>query len=186
MAVKLTAEHDEARSRSGHWIEQAYLAYKDELLTTVMCLLGGHRSTAEDVLHDVFVAVAKPARTVIKKNVRNYLITACLNRARDVLRRRDARASSSDEVIHGACSQADPAQTLDLEEEANRVFVALANLPAAQREVVAMHIHGQMRFREIAETLGISINTVQSRYRYALAALRKLLTDGNERGVFKC
>lgn len=180
MAESLTTEHDEAPPRNGQWLEPMYLAYKDDLLTAVMCLLGGHRSTAEDVLHDVFVALAKRERPVVKTNVRNYLITACLNRARDMLRRRDPRACSGDRVMDGASSQADPSQSLQLEDKATHVFVALANLPSVQREVVAMHIHGQMTFRKIAEILGISINTVQSRYRYALAALRKLLAESNE------
>ena len=38
-----------------------------------------------------------------------------------------------------------------------------------------VHLHGNMTFREIALELGDSINTVQSRYRYGIEKLRKLL-----------
>ena len=59
---------------------------------------------------------------------------------------------------------------------------ALAGIPGDQREVAVLKVYGQLTFREIGETLGISINTAQSRYRYALAALRKRLTpEGAER-----
>ncbi len=179
MAREVTVKHDEAPSGDGLWLEQVYLAHKDDLLTTVLCLLGGDRSTAEDVLHDVFVALAKQPQPVVKKNVRNYLITACLNRARDVLRRRAGRTSSSDQVLDAACVQHNPSQILELEEEATRVFVALSKLSTAQREVVTLHVRAQMTFREIAEALGLSINTVQSRYRYALSALRKSLAGSS-------
>lgn len=164
----------------GHWLEESYLAYKDDLLATLMFFLGGDRATAEDVLHDVFVSLARRRQIVVERSARNYLITACLNRARDVLRSRNGRAPLNDPEAHDRHPEADPSRRLELEEEAGRLFVALTNLPAAQREIVAMHIHGRMRFREIAGILGISINTVQSRYRYALASLRKSLADGNE------
>jgi RNA polymerase sigma factor (sigma-70 family) len=177
VAEKILPEHKETLSESGRWLEEVYLAHKDDLLTSVMCLLGGRRSMAEDVLHDVFATLAKPPPPEIKTNVRNYVITACLNRARDLLRRRDATVSSDDQKVQVPCNQPEPVQALELAEEASRVFRALATLPDTQREVVAMRIHGGMTFREIAETLGISINTVQSRYRYALSALRNLLDD---------
>lgn len=180
MAQELNTEHLEAASSSLDWLEAVYLDHKDDLLTAVMCLIGGRRPMAEDVLHDVFVALARQPRPVLKNNIRNYLITACLNRARDLLRRREAPASSGDHVIDGASVRHDPARALELEEGANGLFLALSSLPPAQREVVVMHVHGRMTFREIAETLGVSINTAQSRYRYALAALRKLLADSND------
>jgi RNA polymerase sigma factor (sigma-70 family) len=175
----LPPEDDQTPSPSGPWLEQLYLAHKDDLLTAVMCLLGGHRSTAEDVLHDVFVSVAGRGQ-VIRKNSRNYLITACLNRARDVLRRREAWTISGDHLPEQPCNQSDPAQLLELDEEAGCLLEALAHLPIAQREVVVLHLHGQMTFRELAETFGVSINTVQSRYRYGLAALRKSLANSHD------
>jgi len=51
----------------------------------------------------------------------------------------------------------------------------MVRLPAEQREVVSLHVHGQMKFREIAEQLDLSMNTVQSRYRYGIEKLRTLL-----------
>ena len=44
-----------------------------------------------------------------------------------------------------------------------------------QRQVIALHVLGSLRFREIAQQTGVSINTVQSRYRYGLAKLQSLL-----------
>lgn len=55
------------------------------------------------------------------------------------------------------------------------MFRALAELPVEQREVITLHLHAEMTFREIALQLGHSINTVQSRYRYGIEKLRTLL-----------
>jgi RNA polymerase sigma factor (sigma-70 family) len=55
------------------------------------------------------------------------------------------------------------------------VTCALAQLPQEQRQVVVLHVLGPLRFREIARQTSVSINTVQSRYRYGLAKLQSLL-----------
>ena len=68
-----------------------------------------------------------------------------------------------------------PDGRLIVSEKSTRIFEAMAKLPAEQREVVSLHIHGRMKFREIAEQLDLSINTVQSRYRYGIEKLRTFL-----------
>jgi len=62
-------------------------------------------------------------------------------------------------------------------EESNELKDLPARLPYEQREVIVLHLHHDMRFREIAKALGISINTVQSRYRYGLDKLSSILNS---------
>jgi len=62
-------------------------------------------------------------------------------------------------------------------EELRQLSWALRELPYEQREVVLLRIYSGMRFRAIAKSQGVSINTVQGRYRYALDKLRSML-DG--------
>ena len=52
---------------------------------------------------------------------------------------------------------------------------ALEGLDSPQRDVIVLKIWGGMTANEIAEALEISPNTVASRYRYGLGALRKRL-----------
>jgi RNA polymerase sigma-70 factor (ECF subfamily) len=52
---------------------------------------------------------------------------------------------------------------------------ALATLPYEQREVVVLHLSGDLTFREIAAVQGVSINTVLSRYRYGMDELRSIV-----------
>jgi len=49
---------------------------------------------------------------------------------------------------------------------------ALLALPAEQREVVHLKIYEGMTLQEIADATGESINTVASRYRYAIEKMR--------------
>jgi RNA polymerase sigma-70 factor (ECF subfamily) len=52
---------------------------------------------------------------------------------------------------------------------------ALVELPEEQRAAVHLRLWEGMKFEEIAELLGISLNTVASRYRYAIDKLRQRL-----------
>ncbi len=56
---------------------------------------------------------------------------------------------------------------------------AVQALPAPLREVVLLKIWGGLTFREIAETLGVPLQTAASRYRYALDHLRHALKEVN-------
>jgi RNA polymerase sigma factor (sigma-70 family) len=75
----------------------------------------------------------------------------------------------------------DPVKELIDREEGKRLLEALLELPYDQREVVTLHLHGGLKFRQIAERRGASINTVQSRYRHALEKLRAILQRGVRR-----
>ena len=60
-------------------------------------------------------------------------------------------------------------------EEFQLLSRAIAQLPYEQKEVIMLHLHGGLMFKQIAKSQQISINTVQSRYRYALDKLRSLM-----------
>ncbi len=55
----------------------------------------------------------------------------------------------------------------------------LQRIPKEQREVVIMKEYEGLKFREIAEILGESENTVKSRMYYGLDAMRKILLSKN-------
>ena len=55
----------------------------------------------------------------------------------------------------------------------------LTGLSEEQREVVIMKEYEGLKFREIAEVLNISENTVKSRVYYGLDGLRKILERKN-------
>ena len=68
-------------------------------------------------------------------------------------------------------------ENFDGDDDSRVVQAAMKQLPADQREVLTLKIWGDLTFREISETLGTPPNTVASRYRYALEALRNVLEE---------
>ena len=64
--------------------------------------------------------------------------------------------------------------------ELNEVVAELLkSLPEEQRTVLILKEYEELKFREIADLLGISENTAKSRLYYALKGLRKLIEEYN-------
>jgi RNA polymerase sigma-70 factor (ECF subfamily) len=50
-----------------------------------------------------------------------------------------------------------------------------------QRDVIVLRLKGEMKFREIATLYGVTVNTIQGRYRYGLNKLRSVLNGEVEK-----
>ena len=153
----------------------AYEQHKRDVLAVAAAVLGhGRADAAWDVCHDVFVALARTAAALAPEtDLRAYLTRAAANRARDRLAKL-APASGADEAIAGAASaQRGIHELIERDEEAAELWQVVAVLPVEQRLVVSLHVFGDLSFREIAAQEGISENTAQSRWRYALEKLRR-------------
>jgi RNA polymerase sigma-70 factor (ECF subfamily) len=163
-------------------LRRIYEKYKADLLGVARALLNGP-STSEDVLHDVFVGFASQAgRFELKGSLKGYLAVCVANRARNVNRQdRQIGPERRIDMELRPSAQPDSSEAAAYAEQRLAVTSALAQLPPEQRQVVVLHVIGSLRFREIAEQTGESINTVQSRYRYGLEKLRSLLNSQAER-----
>ena len=62
---------------------------------------------------------------------------------------------------------------------ANALKGALQKIPEDQREVIILKTYHDLKFIEIAEILGISINTVKSRMYLGLKALKPYVKNLN-------
>ena len=155
-----------------------YEKYKDHMLTIARNLLFD-RTLAEDCLHDVFVNfAARAAEFRLRSNLKSYLTVSIANRARDMLRAKSRQNVSLSTMPNQPADPAAPPAQLIHSEQTVRLYAALAELPFEQRQVIVLHLNAELKFRQIATHLSLSINTVQSRYRYGLDKLRSLLRKG--------
>ncbi len=155
-----------------------YEKYKDDLVTLAAALLN-NVSSAEDVVHDVFVSFIKSSgKFRLTGSLKGYLATCVANRARNRNKARQKHASYGLDRVDVVSSKSNsPDAAAIFGEELRQLGLALAQLPYEQREVFLMHSYSDLKFRTIARSLGVSINTVQGRYRYALHKLRSLLNS---------
>ena len=133
---------------------------------------------AEDIVQTAFIRFWRKNPDAQPEHY-PLLYAAVRSAALDLIRSEGRRANRENEYhdseYGGAFAFFDSTQ--EQREEAQAVENALRALPSEQREVVALRIWGELTFAEIATALDASINTVASRYRYGLEALRKLLSS---------
>ncbi len=136
-------------------------------------------SVAEDIVHDVFIRFAQSAETLkIKGSLKAYLRTCVVNGVRNRVRGDKVRSYVELSEAGAIASEQDGAeQWVILTEESIKISRALAQIPYEQREAVVLHLHGDMKFREIARSQAVSTKTIQSRYRYGLDKLRSILNS---------
>ena len=157
-------------------LTRIYEKYKPNLLRIATGLLN-EKSVAEDIVHDVFVTFAQSSdRLKLNGNLKGYLVTSVANRVRNSKKARQRRQIVNIDEVNSVTQDSDkPERWITHSEELDRLNNAMAQLPYHQREAVILHVQGDMKFRTIAKSQNVSINTVQSRYRYGLDKLRSLL-----------
>jgi len=156
-------------------LRRIYEKYKNDLLALAIAL-SIDRATAEDVLHDVFVSFAQYAEKLhLRRSLKSYLSSCIANRVRNLSREKSQRTMQLNqaETIGSDCDG--PERLAITAEQSERIEKAMAELPYQQKEVIILHLQSGMRFKAIAESQDVSINTIQSRYRYGLDKLRELL-----------
>jgi len=157
-------------------LHRLYDKYGDDLVSLAAALLLDV-SLAQDVVHDVFIAFLESAeRFRLTGSLKGYLATCVANRARNANKTtRRRRGTALENVSEPACDALSPEQAAIFGEQFRRLTEALQQLPYEQREVLLLRSHSGLRFAAIAKAQGVSINTVQGRYRYAVDKLRSML-----------
>ncbi len=169
------------RNGSTQALSRIYEKYADFLLTLAVALLNDV-NTAEDVLHDVFISFANSAEKFrLRGSLKSYLATCIVNRVRDRMRADKRRPVSLQAAELTIADYNSPYEQVLCSEESRLLNSAVARLPYEQREVVVLHIKGGLKFKDIAKQQGVSINTVQGRYRYGLNKLRSILDSEVEK-----
>lgn len=135
------------------------------------CTITCSPEDAEDAVQEVFARLSRERqRSSSIESIKTYLFTAIRNASFSLLRKRRRRS----ELMDSATCFPDAASSEDLA-ELSVLRDAFSQLPVDQREVLVLKIYDQMTFQEIADTTGVSVNTVASRYRYGLDKLRQSL-----------
>lgn len=139
---------------------------------------------AEDILQEALVRLVRVVEAGEfaggPEKWASYVFTSIVHLAMDYGRREDSRLARQGTVCRDYETEAQEpwfACSGDQEYLGSRVEGLLKELPGRFSEVVILKIWGGQTFREIAETLGVSLNTVASRYRYALQAMHDSLNS---------
>jgi len=136
-------------------------------LAAYACSRGLDFASAEDMVQQIFLKLMQGGTTDVQMPVA-YLYRAVRNAALNRRRDRSHDVELEEEELWLAHPTADKAEVFSLQR-------ALHELPEAQRDTVFLKIWGGMTLQEIADATDAPLNTVASRYRYALEELRERL-----------
>ncbi|NOT77057.1 MAG: RNA polymerase sigma factor [Cyclobacteriaceae bacterium] len=150
--------------------------------------------------HDMAMEVSQKTFISMHRNIaylqdtgrfRSWLYTIAVNCCREELRKKKSSRSVSLHDLNpgehedsyswekSGSRRENPERVLRQSELSDLLQGCLILLSDEQREVVIMKEYEGMKFREIAEALNVSENTVKSRMYYGLEALKKILEKRN-------
>lgn len=170
--------------------EQLVRRHRGAVFNFLLRLSGNNRQRAEDLLQETWLKVVRSAGTYeARAKFTTWVYTIARNLCMDALRKDSYRKADS---LDAPAGDAEDERTLGervpspdagpdraAHSAAARPVLerALSKLPPEQREVFLLREYHGVQFKEIAEVTGVPENTVKSRMRYALEALRRHLGE---------
>ena len=143
----------------------------------------GNRDDAMDVTQDAMLRFFSTLNSFdAARRVQPWLFTIVRNQVRDLWRqrqRRPADAIGESDALVGQLAAPQPSPEADLrrQELRQRVWRALATLPADKREIIVLRDFHDLSYSDLAEVLDIPIGTVMSRLHGARRQLRARLEE---------
>jgi RNA polymerase sigma-70 factor (ECF subfamily) len=132
---------------------------------------------AEEIVDDVFFNLWRNRKKIqITNSFHSYLFTSIRNKSLDTLRKlKHERKTVLDGAETIACKQSIAYESLIFEELNARMEAAVSGLPNQCRIIFLMSREQDLKYKEIAVALNISIKTVDTQMGRALRYLRKQL-----------
>ena len=171
-------------------IKQGDIAVFEELYKRYyifLCLIAGHivrnPSDAEEIVSDVFVRLWNIREKVdITTSLKAYLVKAVRNTSINYLEQSKIRNKLTDSLSNSdyellAWDSDYPLGQLYEKEIMNILDHGINTLPDACREIFILSRNEGLTYYKIAGKLGISVNTVKTQMKIALACLREMLKD---------
>jgi RNA polymerase sigma-70 factor (ECF subfamily) len=144
--------------------------------------LGLAQAQAEDVAQEVMVTVWRKAGLFDRRqaSVSTWIFRIARNRRIDAFRRDQRAVLDADDPSLQPQAEAAPDAGLDVLEREDQIRLALADLPAEQRDLIRRAFYEGLSHREIAEVTGVPLGTVKSRLRLAFNKLRLSLDENDQ------
>jgi len=134
---------------------------------------------AEEVVQEVFFKLWTQRESLeITSSISSYLFRAvrntCLNLIKHVTIRENFKAYNQSQIDHEEVTDVD---SMILSELENRIAKAIDQLPAERKKIFIYSRYEGLKYKEIADKMGISIKTVENQMGSALKFLRTELQD---------
>ena len=157
-------------------ISRLYDKYIDYLSAEIFFLIKNEEYT-QDIIQDLFLTLWKNQYHLrgIKSNLKGYLRQAGKNKALNFIKKE--KYYISDEGNEEIFSDSDQHNELITEELEIEIGKVIDNLPEKCRQIFILSRFEQMTYKEISETMDLSVKTVENQIGKALKILRKKIYE---------
>jgi len=149
-------------------------------LHSYACTIMRDPMPAEEIVQNIFLKLwEKKEEITIKENISVYLYRAVHNESLNYLRHRKVRSAYQSYAMrqHKQTEQEKPAEKVVMKELEKKLEGALQELPEQCQTIFQMSRFEDLKYREIADRLGLSVKTIENQMGKALKLLRLKLVD---------
>lgn len=162
-------EVDNCQFKTRQQFEEIFKRYYGELVI-YLCKFVGEVPVAEDIVQEMFCGLwDKREKSHVISNVRAFLFRSVRNAAINYLTRKKkmtvelSRAMENDLVF---------LEDLETIERDRKLYELIEQLPDQRKKIFKMCFFENLPYKQVAENLNISINTIKTQMGRALADLR--------------
>jgi RNA polymerase sigma-70 factor (ECF subfamily) len=155
-------------------MELIFRKYYQKLCLFVQSYVGDSY-LSEDLVTDLFTHIwIKKDKIEISYSLKAYLYTAAKNSALTYLRKKRLPTENIDDLNKiNISNEQMPYDKFDNEQKEENINTILSKIPPRSRQVFVLHRFEEMKYKEIAEFLEISIKTVENHISKALKVLHE-------------
>jgi RNA polymerase sigma-70 factor (ECF subfamily) len=136
------------------------------------------KDDCEEIVQGFFLKIwDKREELEITSSVKNYLFSSIRNRCLNYIKHEKIKIEYQSEIMKNPDMQIDTTNFIMEVDLIDRIDQSIAALPARRREIFLMSREHGLKYREIADQLGISIKTVETQMGQALKELRENLKE---------
>lgn len=162
-------EVDNCQFKKRQQFEEIFKRYYSELVV-YLCKFVGEISVAEDIVQEMFCELwDKRDKSQVISNIRAFLFRSVRNAAINYLTRKKkltvelSRAMENDLVF---------SEDLETIERDRKLYLLIERLPDQRKKIFKMCYFENLHYKQVAEKLNISVNTIKTQMGRALADLR--------------
>lgn len=146
-------------------LEELFLLYKEKVFRMALAILGD-RFLAEDVVQETFLRVQQHAKSYqFRNSEREWIMTIAHHIAIDILRKRKKEILQEEPEILN--QREIPDAVIDCDSDIG--FLQLIEpLNELDKQIVSLHLISELKHREIAHILNMSVSAVKKRYERAI------------------